>query len=179
MLAKPPKVYGWLLVTFPQQVEEGPQDPQEIWQCLPCVHIYQWMAQVGTTGGTRASQMLQWCFTDTWDWLFYELLNPETKETFSAPTSATKQNCPIEMNKEKRTSMKIHHQHMEARQKEKKKNIETHSSCLNRPLGHFGSRFLKRVWDRREIRKSLPLLLLHPTTHAAICKRWRLLLICA
>lgn len=60
----------------------------------------------------------------------------ETKETFSCTYFCNKQNCPIEMNKENGRPWKSTTNKMEARQKERKKNIETH--CVRTDLlGHF------------------------------------------
>ena len=50
--------FWFLAVTFPQQVEEGPQDPQEIATVTMCIFTSEW-PQVGTTGVFKASQTLQ------------------------------------------------------------------------------------------------------------------------
>lgn len=64
----------------------------------------------------------------------------ETKETFSAPTSATNKTVPLKWIKKNGRPWKSATNKMEARQKEKKKktekNVETH--CVRMDLlGHF------------------------------------------
>lgn len=99
----------------------------------------------------------------------------ETKETFSAPTSATNKTVPLKWIKKNGRPWKSATNKMEARQKEKKKTKKQKKRrdtlCSNGPLGtFFGSRFLKRVWDRKRNKEEPPWLLLHPTTHAVILK---------
>lgn len=133
-----------------------------------CIFTSEW-PQVGTMGVFKASQTLQWFFTDTWDWLFFMNYLIETKETFSAPTSATNKTVPLRwiskyVNQWKPPPRRRKHA------RKKKKYSETH--CVQTDLlGHFlEADFKERVETRMEIRKTPQWLLLHLTTHAVILK---------
>ena len=130
--------FQFLAVTFPQQVEEGPQDPRRLRQS-PCAYLPvngpRWAPQGCSKQAKRCNDALQTLETD----FFYELLN-RNQRNFFCTYFCNKQNCPIEMNKEKRTSMKIHHHQdgstPERKKKTETKNIKTH--CVRMDLlGHF------------------------------------------
>lgn len=110
--------FRFLAVTFPQQVEEGPQDPRRLRQS-PCAYLPvngpRWAPQGCSKQAKRCNDALQTLETD----FFYELLN-RNQRNFFCTYFCNKQKCPIEMNKEKRTSMKIHH-HQDGSTPERKK----------------------------------------------------------
>lgn len=135
-----------LVVTFPLQVEEGPQNSGRLQRSL-CAYLPvngpRWAPR-----GVGASQKLQWLFTDTWDWLLYELLN-WNQRNFFCTYFCNKQNCPIEwvndsINHWKSPPMEKKH----ARIKETTKPPKTH--CVQTDLlGHsYFLFFWKQIWKK-------------------------------
>lgn len=120
MLAKPPSKWlsgSWLSPSH-SKWRRAHRTPRRLRQS-PCAYLPvngpRWAPQGCSKQAKRCNDALQTLETD----FFYELLN-RNQRNFFCTYFCNKQNCPIEMNKEKRTSMKIHH-HQDGSTPERKK----------------------------------------------------------
>lgn len=140
-----------------------------------CIFTSEW-PQVGTTGVFGASQKLRWLLTDTWDWLLYELLNWNQRNFFPAPTSATKQNCPIGWVNDSINHWKSPPTEQSTLEWRNNKATED-TLCSNRPFGTLLSfilfyfleaEFERKGWDTNQSTEEPQRQLLHMTTHSVI-----------